>query len=77
MPSEARPGKKALYVELPDDLDEAFRAYCEGRGLKLADEVRMAIRRHLANPPPSGVPPLPPVTVPTNDKPAKGRKGKK
>jgi hypothetical protein len=49
-------------VELPEDLDSAFRAYCGERGAKLADEIRLAMRRHLANPPPKPtVPPLPPV----------------
>jgi hypothetical protein len=68
MPSKPRPGKKGVYVELPEELDAAFRRYCEERGAKLADEIRMAIRRHLQNPPPAEVPPLPPVTV---EKPAK------
>jgi hypothetical protein len=81
MPAQPRPGKKALYVELPNDLDSAIRSYCEQRGLKLADEIRLAIRRHLANPPqPTELPPLPPMTVPapTEEKPATKRgKGKK
>jgi hypothetical protein len=68
MPSQARPGKKALYVELPDEIDAELRAYCDRHGLKLADEVRLAIRRHLANPPPKGVPPLPPLIVPAPTK---------
>jgi len=72
MPSQIRPGKKALYVELPDELDAELRAYCDRFGLKLADEVRLAIRRHLANPPLRDVPPLPPVTVPSLAK--KGKK---
>jgi hypothetical protein len=63
MPSRARPGKKALYVELPDQLDGELRTYCDRRGVRIADEVRLAIRRHLANPPPVDVPPLPPLTV--------------
>lgn len=74
MPSQPRPGKKALYVELTDELDAELRAYCEGRGLKLADEVRLAIRRHLANPPPSTVPPLPPLPPATVEKPKGKRK---
>lgn len=65
MPSAPRPGKKGLYVELPEELDTAFRSYCEGRGVKIADELRLAIRRHMANPPPiSEPPPLPPLAPP-------------
>jgi hypothetical protein len=80
MPTQPRPGKKGLYVELPNDLDTALRSYCEQRGLKLADEVRLAIRRHLANPPkPAEVPPLPPISAPeptAEQKPAPKPKGK-
>ncbi len=86
MPTTPRPGKKGLYIELPTDLDEQLRAYCEERGGKIAEEVRLAIRRHLANPPPlAELPPLPPVTAPapvasvpapTDAKKVKGKKAK-
>lgn len=87
MPTKPRPGKKGLYVELPTDLDEQLRTYCEKWGLKIADEVRLAIRRHLQNPPPQAeVPPLPPVPAPrpaggegseSTAKPKPAKKGKK
>lgn len=53
-----RPGHKGRFVEVPDDLDARFRAYCDSRGLKYSQEVRHAMERHLAYPPPA-VAPLP------------------
>lgn len=52
MPSTSRPGKRTLYVELPEELDRQLRLRCERTGAKIADEVRAAIGRHLAYPPP-------------------------
>lgn len=62
MPSKPRDGMRALYVELPADLDERLRTFCDQVGKKVADQVRVAIRRHLDYPPPQlDVPPLPDV----------------
>lgn len=52
MPSKQRPGKRGLYVELPEEMDRQLRLRCERIGAKIADEVRAAIGRHLAYPPP-------------------------
>jgi hypothetical protein len=68
MPSVERPGKKALYVELPDELDAALRALAERRGTKVSAEVRDAIRRHLAYPPPDPAPEPPPAPLPNGEK---------
>jgi hypothetical protein len=62
MPSVERKGKKGKYVEIPDDLDRRFQAFCEGRGVKYTAQVVLAMERHLAYPPPPPVPPaLPPL----------------
>jgi hypothetical protein len=48
-----------LGVEIPDELFARLKERCERLGLKRADEVRLAIRRHLDYPPPDVVPALP------------------
>lgn len=64
MPTVPRRGKRALYVELPEDLDTQLRDHCRAGGYGVADEVRMAIRRHLAHPPDRSPSPLPPEIGP-------------
>lgn len=62
MPSARRPGKKTLYVELPEDLHEEFERFCEARGEDRTQHVAWALRRHMEFPPPPPVVhPLPPV----------------
>jgi hypothetical protein len=72
MPSKKRPGVVGVYVELPEEQDRRLRALAERLGLGgITDHIRMAIDRHLANPPALAVPPLSPVTV--HQPPAKAR----
>jgi hypothetical protein len=59
MPSKKRPGMVGRYIELTEELDRDFRAFCEKRGETFADQVRLAMRRHLKYPPPKAdVPPM-------------------
>ena len=72
-------GKGGMYVELPLEELSAFRDFCRERGAKLVEEVRLAIRRHMSNPPVitplPPLAPLPPVAPPpTNSKKATKRK---
>ena len=60
MPSEKRKGWVGRYIELPDGLDRELKAFVESHGGRWAEHVRMAIRRHLAYPPPEA-PPLAPL----------------
>ena len=52
MPSEKRPGWTAMCVELPDELYAQLVNFCTDRDSTKAEEIRSAIRRHLAYPPP-------------------------
>ena len=46
------------------DVAEAFVAFCEGREETIRHHLEMALRRHLASPPPKlVVPPLPEIKV--------------
>jgi len=57
-------GKTPLATQLDTDLVEAFRSFCAARGQTLSYHLDLAVRRHMANPPPVfDVPALPPVTV--------------
>jgi hypothetical protein len=71
-------GTKQLNVELPESLVDEFKQFCEGRGESPTHNVAVAIRRHMANPPPLPhtlpLPDSPPV--PEESKPRK-RGGKK
>jgi len=67
-------GKEGLYVELLTDEVAAFREFCRARGTKLTEEIRLAIRRHIANPP--EVSPLPPFPPPEAKAKPAGKKGK-
>lgn len=51
MPSDDRPGRKGVYVELPLDLLEAVRRLAERNGRGFRDEVQHALERHLEAPP--------------------------
>jgi hypothetical protein len=55
-----------LSIEIPIELDRQLRDWLDHTGKKLADEVRLAIRRHLKSPltPDEEVPPLPPPPTP-------------
>jgi hypothetical protein len=58
MKADTRP----VMFKIAADLDVAFRAFCAGRGSTMTDELQMALRRHMASPPPMPeVVPLPPV----------------
>jgi hypothetical protein len=59
MPRNATKDAVPLFVEIPTALDRQLRERCRSHGLKLADEVRLAIRRHLAFPPADLLPMLP------------------
>lgn len=70
MPRKGAKNLIPLFVELSPELDGRLRDYCKERGARIADEVRMAIRRHLDYPPAES-PPLPDGPAPG---PAKRRK---
>lgn len=75
MPAKDRPGKKGIYVELPEDVDKELRELVESLPLGgIAQHVIMAIRRHLASPPTVTIPDLPPIAMPSQSPLAK--KGK-
>jgi predicted DNA-binding protein len=60
MAAVARPGKIGVYVELPIELRDRFKAFCKDRGEDFAAHVRQAMERHLKYPPPvAEVEPLP------------------
>lgn len=53
-----------LNTGVDPELAEAVRVFALKRGEKLRAVVEMALRRHMANPPPQmDIPPLPPVTM--------------
>lgn len=57
-------GTEQLGVGIDKELAAAFRAFVKRRGETIREVVEMALRRHMANPPPVPVvPPLPPVVV--------------
>lgn len=65
MAAVARPGKVGVYVELPIELRDRFKAFCKNRGEDFAAHVRQALERHLAYPPqvaePTPLPDAPPA----------------
>jgi hypothetical protein len=67
MPTDERPGRKGVYVELPLELLEEVRRLAEANGRGFRDEVQHALERHLAAPPTVRVvidtPDLPPAEV--------------
>ncbi len=75
MPSADRPGKKGVYVELPEDLDEALRELVKSLPFgTLTQHIVLALRRHVANPPSVEVPELPPARVTEPEVPVKKKK---
>jgi len=84
MPSKPTKGTIQLSAELPAELVAAVRAFADSRGEKVRDVIGIALRRHMANPPPSPAPvqfpPLPPLpsgTASAKPTPAKKPKAKK
>jgi hypothetical protein len=61
MPRNATKDTVPLFVEISTALDRRLRERCESTGAKLADEVRLALTRHLDWPPPPPVPELSPM----------------
>ena len=59
MPIAKRPGRTAISIDIPDDLDAELRAYCAAIGSKVTAEIRLAIKRHLQYPPARETPKLP------------------
>lgn len=58
-------GTGQLNLEIELTLLEALRKFVRARGETQRQAVELALRRHMANPPPiPELPPLPPVTVP-------------
>ena len=51
MPTDERPGKKGVYIELPTELLAEVRALAERNGRDFRSEVEHALRRHAAAPP--------------------------
>jgi len=68
MPSDDRPGRKGVYVELPLEMIEAVRQLAERNGRGFRDELQHALERHLEAPPAVRVvidtPALSPAEVP-------------
>ena len=53
-----------LNTHVDPELAKAVRQFALKRGEKLRAVIEMALRRHMANPPPQmDIPPLPPVTM--------------
>ena len=73
MPSEKRPGTKALYVEIRMAIWERLARRCQDLDRKIVDEVELALLRHLDYPP--AAQPSPPL--PTTPKRPRGRPRKK
>jgi hypothetical protein len=72
VPTNRSKGMTQLGVDIPNELSARLRDYCHSRGSKLADEVRLAIRRHLDYPPADTSPPLPDAARPRVGRPRKG-----
>src|SRR5580704_2620861 len=83
MPTRPSKGVIAKYVELPSDLATEVEAFAKGRKESFKAVVEMALRRHMANPPPPPPPPalpplapLPPVTANEPERPLIGARHK-
>lgn len=73
-------GTKQLAAELLAEVVDEFKEFCRTRGETVRYHLELAMRRHMANPPPPAeppplpvAPPLPPVPVPAPKKP-RGKK---
>jgi hypothetical protein len=64
MPRRPTKGAKPLYLELPEALLAELQAFAGGRGETVKQVVELAVRRHMAYPPP---PPAPPPVEPLPD----------
>jgi|GEM_PF-5240895 len=64
-------GAKQFNYELPAQLVDEFREFCRLRGEAVRDHLEIALRRHLATPPPPLKPVIPPLPEWTGD-PASG-----
>lgn len=84
MPRRNTKNTNQLNAEIDAGLLAEFRAFLKRRAERLRDHLELAIRRHLANPPPPleppPAPPLPPFPAtapPESPDEGKPRKGKK
>lgn len=59
-----RAGVVGKFVEMPAELADRFKAFCDARGVKFGPEVCRALERHLAYPPGPPAPPPPPDPFP-------------
>ncbi len=76
VPKQPTKGTRQFNVELPTELVDEFRQFCEARGEPVSNHTARAMRRHLDNPPPlpPADPPLPNVPPePAATKPKRGR----
>lgn len=69
MPIRPSKGKRPINFELPNDVADALDEFVRSRNERKGDVITLAIRRHMANPPPEPeLPPLPPVGTPKKRK---------
>lgn len=76
MPTKKRPGLTGVYVELPDEMVAELEALVKKLPIgSKADHIRLAVRRHIDNPPAVIVPSLPPTAIEgkPDPAPAKGK----
>jgi hypothetical protein len=59
MPTVERPGKAAVYAEIPAGLKAEFSRLADSLGSNFTEQLVLAMRRHLAYPP--GKPEIPPL----------------
>ena len=57
-------GTKQLGLALDAELLDAFKVFCETRKETMRAAIEMALRRHMANPPPPPIPVALPPLVP-------------
>jgi hypothetical protein len=78
MPSGARPGRKGLYVDCPEDLLAELKAFADSFPIGgIGQHVVWALRRHLADPPVLAAPPLTAAVPPPPPPRPRGRPKKK
>jgi hypothetical protein len=71
VPKQPTKGTKQFNVELSSELIDEFKRFCESRGESASHNAAVALRRHMANPPPQ------PHTVPLPDSPPVPEEAKK
>jgi hypothetical protein len=75
MPAKKRPGMTGVYFEIADEDLAALEKLAASLPLGgKADHLRLAVKRHLANPPTVEVGALPPLPKPAPAPPRKRRK---